>query len=238
LTVAVPGVPPPLDAAILRALAKNPDERFAHLGAFAAANAPFGSPPAAELADDVAGSLCLAPVQACAPACPAARHAPALAPPGPGAAHATLGASAPSPAAHAGWSPSVPTPQGASHGTVPGAVPVHTISSGSMGQLAAVPPRAGGPPAVVLVVLGVLATVALAAASFVALRGGDRAAAGVTPDDGASAAIAPPTSAAAEPSVVPSAPAPPPEAEPAGATAHRVGERLRRAHGPCGGAPV
>jgi eukaryotic-like serine/threonine-protein kinase len=45
-----PEVPPELDAAIIRALAKEPKDRFPDLGGFAAAIAPFGGPGAAEAA--------------------------------------------------------------------------------------------------------------------------------------------------------------------------------------------
>jgi serine/threonine-protein kinase len=61
-----PDVPPALEAALLRALAKRPDERFADVAAFAAAIAPFGSPRAAETAAEVAALLGTSPQAAAA----------------------------------------------------------------------------------------------------------------------------------------------------------------------------
>lgn len=53
----VPGVPPGLEAAITRALAKQPADRFADLASFARAIAPFGGPGAAASARSVARVL-------------------------------------------------------------------------------------------------------------------------------------------------------------------------------------
>jgi serine/threonine-protein kinase len=52
-----PDVPRGLDQAIIRALAKRPGDRFADLGAFAEAIAPFGGPQARERAEAIKTSL-------------------------------------------------------------------------------------------------------------------------------------------------------------------------------------
>jgi serine/threonine protein kinase len=53
----LPDVPPALEAAVLRALAKSADDRFRDLGDFAAAIAPFGGPGAAASAARVAATF-------------------------------------------------------------------------------------------------------------------------------------------------------------------------------------
>ncbi len=71
-----PEAPAGLDAAIARALAKGPDDRFPDVGAFAAALAPFGGPGAPASLRRVETAF----GRGAAPAAPADRPADALAP--------------------------------------------------------------------------------------------------------------------------------------------------------------
>jgi serine/threonine protein kinase len=57
LMAALPHAPPGLADLLTKALAKRPADRFADLGAFAAALVPYGGPRAAELAAEVQASL-------------------------------------------------------------------------------------------------------------------------------------------------------------------------------------